>query len=173
MFYQTWGRAVAVVAVLCVPLMGGDYDHVFDVAKEVWPERTMAMAFCNKDANEMALIELADSAKAHNLSLMIVDLRDEKEYNRTVASALSRNPGMVLIIDDDALLGAKGHLTARLIYRVQGKDIPVVGISKDLIKLGAVLATGSGAGDPVYAAKALAKKMNLALPEKTVEVPAK
>ena len=169
MFHRTWGQACAMAAILCAPLMGGDYDHVFDVVKENWPERTQAMAFCDKDLNQMALIELADTAKAHNISLLIVDLRDEKEYNKTVASALNRKPDFVLILDDDALLGGKGRLTPRLIYRVGGREIPAVGISKEAVKAGAVLAAGPNPTDPVYALKALAKKMNLSLPAKVID----
>jgi len=173
MLHRTWGRALAVAAILCAPMLAGDYDHLFDVVHETWPERTLAMAFCDKDLNQMTLIELADTAKAHDISLLIVDLREEKEYNKTVASALNRNPSFVLIIDDDALLGAKSRLTSRLIYRLSGKDIPSVGISKEIIKLGGTLAVGPNATDPIYGAKELARKMKVELPAKAVEPSAK
>jgi len=173
MLYKTLGRAVMAGALLCAPLMGGDYDHIFDVVKSTWPERTKAMAFCNKDANQMTLLELADTAKARNISLVIIDFKDEKVYDKTVDKAIWKKPGFVLIIDDDGLLGGKAALTARLIARFQDKDVPVVGISPDVMKLGAVLSTGPGAADPVYGAKAIAKKMDLELPEKAVEVVAR
>jgi hypothetical protein len=149
--------------------MAGDYDHLFDVVKATWPERQVAMAFCDKDANQMALIDLADTAKERNISLVIVDLKDEKDYNKTMVNAMARNPGFVLIIDEDPLLGSKGRLTARMIYRVSGRLIPCVGISKVVLTHGAVLAVGSGAKDPVLVSKATAKQLKVTLPEEGVE----
>ncbi len=173
MLHRYWGRAVAVAAFMCAPLLAGDYDHLFDVVKEIWPDRTVAMAICDKDANQFALIDLADTAKARNISLIIVDLRDEKDYNRTILTAMGRNPGFFLIIDEDPLLGSKGHLTSRMVYRVSGRDIPVVGISAEVLKHGAVLAVGSGAKDPIYVNKTAAAHIKIALPPDGVEPKAK
>ena len=154
---------------MCTPLLAGDFDHLFDVVRATWPERTSAMAICDKDANQFALIDLADSAKAKGISLVIVDLRDEKEYNRTMVTALSRSPSFFLLLDEDPLLGIKGRLTSRMIYRVSSKDIPTVSLNKDSLKLGAALTAGSGADDPVYVSKEVLKRMKLALPEKAVD----
>lgn len=146
------------------PLFAGDYDHVFDVVKAVWPQRTLAMAICDKDANQLALIDLADTAKAHGISLTIIDLRNEKDYPRTLTSSLALKPGFLLIVDEDPLLGGKGKLTARMVYRGAGQGIPTVGISKDALKVGAVLMAATDPKGPVYANKEAAKQMNLELP---------
>jgi hypothetical protein len=169
MFQRSWGRFIAAAAIACAPAMAGDYDHVFDVVKATWPERQMAMAFCDKDANQMALIDLADTAKERNISLVIVDMKDEKEYNKTMINALARNPGFILIIDEDPLLGTNGRLTARMIYRVSGRLIPTVGINKAALSHGAILTAGSGAKDPVYGSKTVAKQLKLTLPEGAVD----
>jgi len=173
MLHRSWGRAIAAAAILCAPLFGGDYDRLFDTVKELWPDRSVAMALCDKDANQFALIDLADTAKARNISLIIVDCREEKEYNRVMVNALARNPGFVLIIDEDPLLGAKGRLTSRMVYRLQGRSVPAVGISKHCIEQGAVLAVGAGAGDPIFASKELATRMSLPLPAKFTDPLAK
>ncbi|GEM_PF-3230522 len=169
MFQLSTGRMLAAAALLCAPLRAGDYDHLFDVVKDAWPERTVAMAVCDKDASQMELIDLAETAKARNISLLIVDLREEKDYNKTLASAMSRNPGFVFIIDADPLLGAKGRLTARMIYRASGRGIPTVGLSQGLLQLGAVLTAGPGAKDPVYANKETAERMKLPLPAGVID----
>lgn len=169
MLHKSVGRAIAAAVMVCAPLLAGDYDHVFDVVRDVWPERNVAMAICDKDANQMALLDLADSAKAHNLSLVIMDLRSEKEYNKTIIAALQHNPGFFLIIDEDPLMGSKGSLTARMTYRVGGKDIPAVGVSAAALKQGAVLTAGPGADDPVFVNKAAAKRMKLLLPSGAVD----
>jgi hypothetical protein len=167
--YRTWARTIIAGAFLCSPLLAGDYGRIFDVVREAWPERTVAVAMCDKDANQMALIELADDAKAHNVSLIIMDCKDEKQYGTSIVAALARNPGFFLIIDEDPLLGGKGRLTSRMTYRAGGRDIPTVGITQNTIKLGAVLATGPGEKDPTYASRAAAKRMNLTLPEGIVD----
>jgi len=169
MFHLTTGRILAAAALLCAPLRAGDYDHLFDVVKEIWPERTVAMAICDKDASQFELIDLADTAKARNISLLIVDLREEKDYNKTLASAMSRNPGFVFIVEGDPLLGAKGRLTARMIYRASGRDVPTVGLSQGLLQLGAVLTAGPGAKDPVYVSKEAAERMKLPLPAGAID----
>ncbi|BDU73830.1 hypothetical protein [Mesoterricola silvestris] len=169
MFHLSIGRILTAAAILSAPLRAGDYDHLFDVVRDVWPERTLAMAICDKDASQLELIDLAETAKARNISLLIVDLKEEKDYNKTMAGAMSRNPGFVFIIDGDPIMGAKGHLTARMIYRATGRDIPTVGLSQGLLQLGAVLTAGPGAKDPVYASKETAARMKLALPEGAVD----
>ena len=169
MLRRSWGRALAAVVLLSAPLLAGDYDHVFDVVREAWPDRTVAMALCDKDANQMTLIELADSAKAHNLNLVIVDLKSEKDYNKTIIAALTHNPGFFLLLEDDAITGLKGPLTSRMIYRVAGKSVPTVALSKAALKLGAVLTAGPGTSDPVYVSNDVAKRMDLALPAGAID----
>jgi hypothetical protein len=169
MFRVSLGWAIAATALLCAPLAGGDYDHLFDVVRASWPERTMAMALCDKDASQMELIELADTAKARNISLLIVDLRDEKDYNRTMAGAMGRNPGFLFILDGDPLLGAKGKLTTRMIYRAASRGIPTVGLSQGLLGLGAVLTAGPDTKDPVYVSKETAEQLKLTVPPDAVD----
>lgn len=169
MFLPSCRSLVAAAALLCTPLLAGDYDHLFDVVKTVWPERVMAMAICDKDANQLALIDLADTAKAHGISLTICDLRDEKDYAKVLTTSLARNPGFLLILDDDTLLGGKGKFTARLIYRASGREIPSVGISKDALKAGAILVAGTGPKDKVYGNKEAAKRMKVELPPEAVD----
>lgn len=169
MFHLSMGRSVAAVAILCAPLAAGDYDHLFDVVRDLWPERTVAMAICSKDANQFELIDLADTAKARNISLLIVDLREEKDYARVITSAMNRNPGFIFVLDGDPLLGAKGRLTARMIYRAMGRDIPTVGLSQGLLQMGAVLTAGPGPKDPVYVSKETAERMKLTLPSDAID----
>lgn len=164
-----WGRVLVAAAILGAPLFAGDYDHLFSVIRDTWPEKNVVLSLCDKDANQMALIDLADSAKAKGLSLIIMDLKDEKSYNASMVTALTKNPGVLLVLEDDPLLGLKGRLTARMIYRVGGRDIPAVGLNKDLLKLGATLVTGAGADDPVYVNKDAAKHMKLPIPEKAAD----
>jgi CheY-like chemotaxis protein len=164
-----WRRALVAAAILGAPLFAGDYDHLFGVIRDTWPEKNVLLSLCNKDANEMTLIDLADSAKAKGLSLIIMDIKDEKAYNATMTNALSKNPGVLLILEDDPLTGLKGHLTTRMIYRVGGREIPAVALSKDLLKLGGALATGSGADDPVYVNKEVIKRLKINLPDKCTD----
>jgi hypothetical protein len=56
-----------------------------------------------------------------------------------------------------------------MIYRVIGRDIPVVGISKEVLKHGAVLSVGGGEKDPIVVRKADLLKMKLSVPEKAVD----
>lgn len=165
MFHRSWTRVAVAGALLCAPLFAGDYDHVFDVVKATWPERHVALTLCDKDANQLTLIDLADTAKARDISLIIMDLRDEKNYPRTLTAALTQKADFVLVIDDDPLLGVKGRLTARLIYRVSSNNLPVVGLSKDLLKLGAALTAGADPKDTVFVNKAVAKRMKITLPD--------
>lgn len=165
----SWVRALAAVVVASIPMQAGDYDHLLGVIRDAWPERDVVLSLCNKDANQMALMDLAEAAKAQGLSLVIMDLRDEKGYNATMASAMAKNPGVLLVLDGDALTGVKGRLTSRMIYRVSGKGIPAVGLSRDLLGLGATLVTGTGEDDPVLVSKAAAKRMKITLPDTAVD----
>jgi hypothetical protein len=169
MLHRTWGRALAAAVVLAAPLLASDYDHVFDVVRDAWPDKTVAMALCDKDANQMALIDLADAAKAHNLTMVIVDLKAEKDYPRTITAALTKKPDFLFILEDDSLTGLKGSLTKRLIYRVGQNKIPAVALTKESLQLGVVLAAGAGPKDPVFANKEAAKQMDLTLPSEAVD----
>jgi len=171
MFKHAWGRCLAAAIIAAAPAFAGDYDRVFDVVKEAWPERTVALAVCNKDANQMALLDLADIAKAKGISLVIIDLKDEKDYNKTIALALGREPlpGFVLVMDEDPLLGAKGSHTARWIYRAHSKGIPAVGISAAVLKHGADLVAPPSEKEPVKVHKAELEKLKLAVPAKAVD----
>jgi hypothetical protein len=166
---KLWVRALAAAIAVCTPMLAGDYDHLLGVIRDAWPERNVVLSLCDKDANQMALMDLAEAAKGQGLSLIIMDLRDEKGYNATMANAMAKNPGVLLILDGDALAGVKGRLTSRMIYRVGGKEIPAVGLSRDLLALGATLATGTGEDDPVFVNKAVAKRMKISLPETAVD----
>ena len=168
MLDRTWARALAVCALLSTSLLAGDYGHVLDVVSQTWPERGKGVVLCSLEANQFTLLDLVDTAKERGLSLTIVNLKELKALDKTIATTLSRRPDFVLIIDDDPILGSKGSALPRLLARAASLGIPTVGMSVEPLKVGGALAAGAAATDKVYYSDAVLKTLKLPIPEGAV-----
>ena len=157
-------RTLAVLALLALPLRAGDYDHLLGVVKKAWPERAKGVAICSLDANQLALLDLVDTAKAQGLTLTIVNLKDAKESDRTIRAGLADRPAFVLIIDEDPEMGTKGPLLGKLVTRALGQGVPVVGLAVEALGAGAALAAGPDPAAKVYYNGQVLRKLKLAIP---------
>jgi hypothetical protein len=173
MVKRLWASAFAVAALSSVTLLGGDYSHLLEVVKTNWPERSKGMAICSLQANQFTLLDLVDNAKEKGISLVIVNIKEMKEMEKTLGSALNRRPDFILIIDDDTVLGSKSTLIAKVVSRAAVKGIPTIGLSVDPLKFGAVLAVAAAADAPIYVNMAAAKQLKVDLPAGAVAAPGK
>ena len=169
MFKRSWAIVFAAVIVSSASLMAGDYSHLLEVVQKTWPERTKAMAICSLEANQFTLLELVENARDKGISLVILNIKDLRDMDKTVVSALSRRPGFCLIIDDDTVLGSKSSLIGRVASRAAMQGIPLVGLSPEPLKHGAVLAVGSAADAKVLVNFDMAKRLKLEMPEGAID----
>ena len=165
---QCWARALAACAILSTSLLAGDYGHVLDVVQKAWPERTKGMAICSLEANQFALLDLVDTAKERGLSLVIVHLKDARDLDATLKTALMRHPDFVLIIDEDPILGSKGVSLSRLVGRAAAMGIPAVGLAPDLLNCGGAVAVAAATEAKVQYNAEVLKQLKLAVPEAAV-----
>lgn len=172
MLNRPWARALAACAILSTSLMAGDYDHVLDVMKQAWPERAKGVAICSLEANQFALLDLVDTAKDRGLSLVIMNMKEARELEATLKAALARRPQFFLIIDEDPILGAKGHSLSRLVGRASSAGIPSVSLSEVALASGVAMAVGSAADAKVVVNEDVIKRLKLTRPEGAVAAPA-
>jgi hypothetical protein len=168
MLDRTWARALAVCAVLSTSLLAGDYGHVLDVVSQAWPERAKGVVLCSLEANQFTLLDLVDTAKERGLNLTIVNMKELKALDKTIATTLSRRPDFVLIIDDDPILGSKGTALPRLLARAASLGIPTVGMSVEPLKVGGAIAAGAAVTDKVYFNEVVLKTLKLPIPDGAV-----
>ena len=164
-----WSRVFVVAALVSAPLLAGDYDHVLDVVKQAWPARAKGMAICSLEANQFTLLDLVETAKARGISLVIINIKEIRDMEKTLQSALQRRPDFCLIIDDDTVLGSKSTLINRVVGRAAAQGVPTVGLSPEPLKFGAVLAVGAAPGAPILVNLAMARRMKLEIPEGAVD----
>ena len=169
MLNRTWGIAFAATVLSSISLMAGDYSHLLEVVQKTWPERNKAMAICSLEANQFTLLELVENARDKGISLVILNIKDLRDMDKTIVSALSRRPGFCLIIDDDTVLGSKSSLIARVSSRAAMQGVPMVGLSPEPLKHGAVLAVGSAPDAKILVNFEMAKRLKLDLPEGAVD----
>ena len=168
-----WVSRVCTLALLLIaPAFAGDYDHALDVIKKAWPERVKGVAVCNLEANQLAMLELVDTAKAKGVSLAIINLQGAKDLNKTATTALNRNADFLLFIDDDPFVGVKTDLGKTLAKRALARGLPVVALTRDALKEGAALAVGAGAQDAVYYNAEVIKKLGVVIPEGALDAAA-
>ena len=165
MTIRPWILTVAACALFSSSLLAGDYGHVLDVVKQTWPERTKGIALCSLEANQFALLDLVDTAKEKGISLAIINVKNVKESDRDIQTALQRSPDFLLIIDEDPLMGSKGALLKRLVARAMGSKVPAVGLSADALEAGAVLAAGADPTAKVFYNGKMLKKLEMPIPE--------
>ena len=164
---RPWLSALAACVLLSSPLAAGDYSHVLEAVKRTWPGRTTGVAFCSLEANQLALLDLVDTAKEQGLSLAIIDLKGAKDSEKTIRTGLGRQPqpDFVLVIDEDPQVGTAGPLLGKLVARALSLKVPAVGLRAGDLDKGAALAVGSEPGAKVFANRKVLRQLNLAVPE--------
>ncbi|HLO65787.1 MAG TPA: hypothetical protein VK188_02135 [Holophaga sp.] len=172
MLNHAFGRLAAIAAIAAAPALAGDYDRIFDVVKETWPARDTVLAVCNMNDNQLALLDLAETAKTKGFSLMIMDLRADKDFARTLSGVMARDlkRAFVVLIDEDTILGVKGTRTNEWITRLRTlKGVPTVAGSEGAFKAGAALWVPASDKDVLKARKLEIERMDLKVPAKAVD----
>lgn len=172
MLNRTFSRLAAVAAIVAAPAFAGDYDRIFDVVKESWPARDTVLAVCNMNDNQLALLDLAETAKSKGFSLMIMDLRADRDFARMLSGVMARDlkRTFVVIVDEDAILGAKGTRTNEWITRLRTlKGVPTVAGSEGAFKAGAALWVPAAAAEGLKVRKLEVERMDLKVPAKAVD----
>lgn len=162
-------RLGALVAFATLPVCAGDYDDLLKSVRLAWPERTTGAAICSLDANQLALMDLAESAKTLNISLIIMNVQKPQELRNTLNTLLGKKPGFLVLIDDDPILGVKSGHTRQIIGQAASRKIPTVALTEEAIALGAVFAVGPATKGKLVTNPKAAERIGVPLPD---EVPA-
>jgi ABC-type uncharacterized transport system substrate-binding protein len=157
-------RACLVSILAAGTLMAGDYDDVLTTVKATWPERRTVGILCSLDGNQMALLDLTDAAKAKDFNVVVVNLTKPRELAKQMNALLSRHPDVILVMDDDPLVGVKTVNIRTMINQALTHGVPSVSITEAALKCGAVLAVGNDTQGRILVNMAVAKKLKLELP---------
>ena len=163
-------RRAVLVGGLTLPLAAGDYDDVLKSVRSAWPDKTTGAAICSVDFNQLALMDLAESAKTLNINLLIMNVKSPKELRTTLNVLLAKRPGFLVLIDEDPVLGVKSGNTRFIIAQAGARKIPTVAITEEAIKLGAVFAIGPATGGKLITNQKEANRMGVPLPEEMVAI---
>jgi ABC-type uncharacterized transport system substrate-binding protein len=154
---------VAMVAVAFA--WAGDFDDVLTTVKATWPEKNTVGVLCDIDINQMALLDLTDAAKAKNMSVVVMNLKQMRDIEKQMRSLLDKHVDFVLLMDDDPIFGVKSPKTERTIGIAEGRGVPTVSISAAALKVGALFVVGADTKGRILASAAMAKKLKLDLPD--------
>lgn len=163
---------------VALPVMAGDYDDVLRAVKMAWPDRSTGAAICSVDFNQLALLDLTDSAKNLNLNLIIVNVQKPVSQKReghallrkSLSALLARKPGFLVLIDDDPMLGAKSGNTGFIVSQAAAYDIPTVAITREAMEVGAIFSIGPGTDGKLLTNRKVAERMKLPLPDDVAAV---
>lgn len=151
--------------VAAATLSAGDYDALFGTVAKAKPGWKTAAALCSLDSNQLALLDLTDSAKQKGISLIVVNVTAQKELEPQLRSLITRKPDFLILMEEDPLLGAKSHNAGMIVGRANGAKIPTLTITKEGLKLGALFAIGGDTGGKLLGNAKVAKAIGIALPE--------
>jgi len=159
--------ALATTILINAPVFAGDYDQVLSAVQRLWPDKTTAAAICSVDWTQQALLDLTDAAKSRGISLMILNVKTQKDVDNTLNNLLSRRPQFMILIEGDPMVGIKSRSTDLIIGRAAARRIPTVALTEEGLSRGAVMAAGEATKGKVLWNVKVAKKLELPQPTDT------
>jgi ABC-type uncharacterized transport system substrate-binding protein len=161
---RTLKRSVLAL-VVATTLSAGDYDALLSTVAKAKPEWKTAAAMCSLDMNQLALLDLTDSAKQKGISLIVMNVASAKDVEPMLRNLVQRKPDFLILMEEDLILGVKSKAGAMIVGRANNAKIPTLAITKYGLKLGALFAIGADTNGKLLGNSKVAKALGVALPE--------
>lgn len=146
-------------------LFAGDYDALLGAVAKAKPEWKTGAVMCSLDMNQLALLDLTDTAKQKGISLVVLNVAAQKDVDPMLRSLVNRKPDFAILMEEDLILGVKSKSGAVMAGRLSAAKIPTLSITRAGLKLGALFAIGDDTKGKLLGNAKAAKALGVALPE--------